>query len=138
MIRIFNTINLTRNAGAFFPSIHYVFGCWYRPDEITRRAGVFYIAAAIGTASTGFVASGVYRGLDGALGRAGWRWMFIVGGLVTIPVALFGFLTFPGTPDGKKNVSVNSPQFPGYNGTEFSTPAQWQLRLKNRILTSTR
>lgn len=62
------------NPGAFFPSIHYVFGSWYRPDEITRRAGVFYVAAAIGTASTGFVAGGVFRGLNGALGRAGWRW----------------------------------------------------------------
>ncbi len=89
--------------GAFFPSIHYVFGCWYRPDEIARRAGIFYVAAAVGTASTGFVASGVYRGLDGALGRAGWRWMFIVGGVVTFPVAIFGLLTFPGSTDSKKS-----------------------------------
>jgi len=56
--------------GAFFPSIHYVFGSWYRPDEIARRAGIFYVAAAIGTASTGFVAAGVYDGLDGVLGHA--------------------------------------------------------------------
>lgn len=74
-----------------------------RPDEIARRAGVFYLAAAAGTASTGFVASGVYKGLDGAMGRAGWRWMFIIGGVVTFPVAIFGLLTFPGSTDSKKS-----------------------------------
>lgn len=90
-------------AGAFFPSIHYVFGCWYRPDEITRRAGIFYLAASAGSASTGFFAGGIYRGLDDVLGRAGWRWMFLIGGIVTFPVAIFGLLIFPGSPDGKKS-----------------------------------
>ncbi|EXJ79130.1 hypothetical protein A1O3_08631 [Capronia epimyces CBS 606.96] len=84
--------------GAFFPSIHYVFGSWYRPDEIARRAGLFYVSAAIGTFSTGFLAARIYADLDGAMGRAGWRWMFLVGGVVCLPVAIFGYITFPGTP----------------------------------------
>lgn len=99
------------NSGAFFPSIHYVFGSWYRPDEIARRAGVFYIAASIGTATTGFLAAGIFHGLDGSLGSAGWRWMFIIAGAVTFPIAIFGLLTFPGTPDSKKTWILTNDEF---------------------------
>ncbi|KIW09931.1 hypothetical protein PV08_11707 [Exophiala spinifera] len=74
----------------------------YRPDEIARRAGLFYLAAAIGTFSTGFLAARIFANLDGALGRAGWRWMFLIAGIVTLPVAIFGYITFPGTPDNPK------------------------------------
>jgi MFS family permease len=74
----------------------------YRPDEIARRAGLFYVAAAIGTCSTGFLAARIFANLDGALGRAGWRWMFLISGVVTLPVAIFGYITFPGTPDNPK------------------------------------
>jgi MFS family permease len=84
--------------GAFFPSIHYIFGSWYRPDEITRRSGLFYVAGSIGTISTGFITARIFADLDGALGRAAWRWMFLIGGVLTFPIALFGVLTFPGTP----------------------------------------
>ncbi|CAK7233930.1 hypothetical protein SCUCBS95973_008762 [Sporothrix curviconia] len=84
--------------GAFFPSINYIFGSWYRPDEISRRSGLFYVAGSVGTISTGFITARIYADLDGALGRAAWRWMFLIGGVVTLPIALFGVLTFPGTP----------------------------------------
>ncbi len=84
--------------GAFFPSIHYVFGSWYRPDEISRRSGIFYVAGSIGTISTGFICASIFQHMDGALGHAAWRWMFLIGGLVTFPIAFFGVLTFPGTP----------------------------------------
>jgi MFS family permease len=83
----------------FFTSIHYVLGSWYRSDELGRRAGIFYIATGVGTMTTGFLASGVVSNLDGVNGLAGWRWLFIVCAIITFPVAIFGFLVFPGTPD---------------------------------------
>lgn len=33
---------------------------------------------------------------------AGWRWLFIIDGIFTIPVALIGFLVFPGVPDSPR------------------------------------
>lgn len=36
--------------------------------------------------------------MDGLRGLTGWRWLFIVDGLITLPVALYGFLLFPDTP----------------------------------------
>lgn len=82
----------------------------YRPDEIARRAGLFYVAAAVGTFSTGFLAARIYADLDGVGGRAGWRWMFIIAGVVTLPVAIFGYITFPGTPDNPKRWLFNDAE----------------------------
>lgn len=36
--------------------------------------------------------------MDGLRGLSGWRWLFIIDGIVTLPVALYGFLLFPDTP----------------------------------------
>jgi len=84
--------------GAFFPTMNYIFGSWYRPDEIARRTGVFYIAGSIGTISNSFIAARISQDLDGVLGRPAWRWMFLISGMVAFPIAIAGVLTFPGTP----------------------------------------
>ncbi|EPE02585.1 mfs transporter [Ophiostoma piceae UAMH 11346] len=84
---------------SFFTSIHYVLGSWYRTDELGRRAGIFYVATCLGTMTTGFLASGIIRHLDGAHGLAGWRWLYIVCSVLTLPIGIFGFVFFPSTPD---------------------------------------
>lgn len=88
--------------GPFFCSIHYVLGSWYRPDEIVRRAGIFYMSSGAGTISTGLLAARIYQDLDGTLGHAGWRWMFLIGSLCTFPIALWGAVFFPGALRDKK------------------------------------
>jgi len=87
----------------YFTSIHYVLGSWYRSDELGRRAGIFYISTGLGLMSTGFMASGVVRHLDGVNGLPGWRWLFIVCAISTFPVAIIGFIFFPSTPDKTKS-----------------------------------
>ena len=82
--------------GGFFCTIHYCLGSWYRPDELVRRAGIFYMSSGVGTVSTGVLAARIYRNLDGALGHAGWRWMFMIGALCTFPIAAWGAIFFPG------------------------------------------
>lgn len=82
--------------GGFFCTIHYCLGSWYRPDELVRRAGIFYMSSGVGTVSTGVLAARIHRNLDGALGHAGWRWMFMIGALCTFPIALWGAIFFPG------------------------------------------
>lgn len=39
---------------------------------------------------------------DGKSGMAGWRWLFIIDFLVTIPIALYVFILFPDTPETTK------------------------------------
>lgn len=53
--------------------------------------------------TTGLLSARIYQSLDGALGHAGWRWMYIVASAMTFPIAAWGFASFPGTPkDGRR------------------------------------
>ncbi|KAF2804731.1 MFS general substrate transporter [Mytilinidion resinicola] len=84
---------------AFFPAMHFIFGSWYRGDEIARRGGVFYVGLTLGTMTAGFIQAGASAKLDGLHGLAGWRWMYIICAIITIPIGLLGLVVLPGTPD---------------------------------------
>ncbi|KAJ5777357.1 hypothetical protein N7520_000603 [Penicillium odoratum] len=87
----------------FYPGIHYLLGSWYTPREIGKRAMIFWLAGSIGTIFSGFLQAAAYTNLDGVDGRAGWRWLFIIDGIITLPLALAGYLFFPNLPQsGKK------------------------------------
>ncbi|KAE8414337.1 major facilitator superfamily domain-containing protein [Aspergillus pseudocaelatus] len=87
----------------FYPGIHYLLGSWYTPREIGKRAMVFWLAGSIGTLFSGFLQAAAYTNLNGVHGHAGWRWLFIIDGIITLPLAVAGFLFFPNLPqDGKK------------------------------------
>lgn len=83
----------------FFPIVHYLFGSWYRGDEIGRRGGVFYVGLSLGTLTAGFIQAGASSRLDGVHGLEGWRWMYIICAIITIPVGVLGYFILPGTPD---------------------------------------
>ena len=84
---------------AFFPAMHYVFGAWYRGNEIARRGGVFYLGLTLGTLTAGLIQAGASSSLDGVNGLEGWRWMYIICSIITIPVGILGYFVIPGTPD---------------------------------------
>ncbi|KAF7562606.1 hypothetical protein G7046_g1512 [Stylonectria norvegica] len=84
---------------AFFPAMHYIFGAWYRGDEIARRGGVFYVGLTLGTLTAGLIQAGASARLDGVNGLAGWRWMYIICSLITIPIGILGYVVLPGTPE---------------------------------------
>lgn len=84
---------------SFFPAMHYVFGSWYRGHEIARRGGIFYTGLALGTLTAGLIQSGASHRLEGVHGLEGWRWMYIICALITIPVGILGYFLLPGTVD---------------------------------------
>lgn len=47
---------------------------------------------------SGYLQAGVYTGLDGRYGLAGWRWLFIMCGVINVPGALWGFVAVPDSP----------------------------------------
>ncbi|PNY29648.1 Pantothenate transporter liz1 [Tolypocladium capitatum] len=81
-----------------FVGTHYVLGAWYTERELGKRSGIFTSSGLAGTMIGGFIQTGIYRSMNGRNGLSGWRWLFIVDGLLTIPVALYGFFLFPNTP----------------------------------------
>jgi MFS family permease len=51
---------------------------------------------------SGYLQAAAYTNLSGVGGMPGWRWLFIIDGIFTIPVALLGFAIFPGIPDSPR------------------------------------
>ncbi|RCI13403.1 hypothetical protein L249_5582 [Ophiocordyceps polyrhachis-furcata BCC 54312] len=81
-----------------FVGTHLILGAWYKRHELGIRSGIFTASGLAGTMIGGFVQTGIHARLDGRRGLAGWRWLFIVDGLLTLPVAAYGFVLFPDTP----------------------------------------
>jgi len=81
-----------------FVGTHYILGSWYKPGELGKRSGIFTSSGLVGTLFSGILQAAVYRSLNGHTGRSGWRWLFIIDGIITLPIAFYGFLVFPGVP----------------------------------------
>ncbi|CAK7568409.1 MAG: hypothetical protein SEPTF4163_006397 [Sporothrix epigloea] len=81
-----------------FVGTHYILGAWYTERELGKRSGIFTSSGLAGTLIGGFIQTGIHKSLNGRNGLAGWRWLFIIDGLLTIPVALYGIFFFPDTP----------------------------------------
>ncbi|KAI0722253.1 MFS general substrate transporter [Cerioporus squamosus] len=85
-----------------FVGTHYILGSWYKPGELGKRSGIFTSSGLIGTLFSGLLQAAVYTNLNGVSGRSGWRWLFIIDGVITMPIALYGFLMFPDVPTTTK------------------------------------
>ncbi|OCK76330.1 MFS general substrate transporter [Lepidopterella palustris CBS 459.81] len=92
---------------AFIPGIHYIFGSWYRGHEVARRGGVFYVVLTLGTLTAGLIQAGASARLNGVHGPAGWRWMYIICSVITIPISILGIFILPGTPDQLNKTFLN-------------------------------
>ncbi|KAJ4475442.1 major facilitator superfamily domain-containing protein [Lentinula lateritia] len=86
----------------FYPAMQYVIGSWYKTDELGKRACIFHVASAIGPMFSGFLQTAAYNGLNEVHGLAGWKWLFIIDGIITIPIALLGFLVMPDLPNNTR------------------------------------
>ncbi|KAK3390680.1 pantothenate transporter liz1 [Podospora didyma] len=80
------------------PGVLFVLSCWYKPGEFAKRLSAFVTASMVGGALGGLVAGGVTRGLEGAHGIRGWRWLFLVEGVFTIGFAIISTSILPDYP----------------------------------------
>ncbi|KAH7084443.1 major facilitator superfamily domain-containing protein [Paraphoma chrysanthemicola] len=84
----------------FSPAVFHIFSMWYRKSEQTKRFLVFWLAGILGSAFGGILAGAIANGLDGAHGIPGWRWLFLIEGVITCGVALLAplvLLDYPAT-----------------------------------------
>ncbi|KAF9883893.1 hypothetical protein FE257_002687 [Aspergillus nanangensis] len=70
----------------FFPGAVWLVSQWYLPHETQTRVALFYTASALSGAFSGLLAFGLTK-MDGIGGYAGWRWIFIIEGAVTVLLA---------------------------------------------------
>ncbi|KAI5369235.1 putative major facilitator superfamily, MFS transporter superfamily [Septoria linicola] len=116
----------------FFPGCAYLLSCWYPRYELQKRYAVFYLIGSLSSAFSGVLAYGFSKmaGLgnlgpdygqhygptkanptapSGIMsGISGWRWIFIMQGLITCAVAVIGAFTIADFPEkaSKKSKSL--------------------------------
>ncbi|KAL2844577.1 major facilitator superfamily domain-containing protein [Aspergillus pseudoustus] len=85
--------------GVAWPGYFTIISQWYLPHEIGLRMSLFNIAQPVGAMISGAMQGALATTMNGTLGRAGWRWAFIINGICTIFVALLAFFILPGYPE---------------------------------------
>ncbi|KAI1497915.1 major facilitator superfamily domain-containing protein [Biscogniauxia marginata] len=72
---------------------------WYTPKELGKRLAIFGVSGVAGNMFLGILQAALYRNLNGVHGLAGWQWLFIVSGVITIVWGVLGFLVIPDSPN---------------------------------------
>ncbi|KAH7024343.1 major facilitator superfamily domain-containing protein [Microdochium trichocladiopsis] len=73
----------------FFPGVMYIMSAWYKRSEIGKRFSLFFTALCFAGAVSGLISGAVISGLEGKHGMQGWRWLFLIEGVITV---FFGFV----------------------------------------------
>lgn len=82
----------------FYPGAIYMISQFYTRKESATRMAVFYTGNLLASSFSGLIAAGVFARLDGAHGMQGWKWLFLIQGVVTVAVAIIAFFTLPNAP----------------------------------------
>lgn len=106
----------------YYPGMQYITGSFYQPHELAKRAVIFHTAGTLGSIFSGALQGSIYRTLNGHAGYAGWRWLFCIIGLISLPIAFLSWLFLP--------------QLPGQKG--WGTGPTWWLSAKDLDLINAR
>lgn len=81
----------------FFPGAIYLCSYWYMPKDMSARVSYFYCASALSGAFSGLLAAAIAN-MDGVGGYEGWRWIFLLEGIVTVVMGVACFFFLIDTP----------------------------------------
>ncbi|KAF5018232.1 hypothetical protein F66182_9795 [Fusarium sp. NRRL 66182] len=93
-----------------FPGAFYLIGMWYRRNEAQRRYSFFFNSTTLAGAFGGLLAAAIGK-MDGLRGYAGWRWIFILEGGLTVFVSLFFYFLLPDFPEQAKWLSPEEKHY---------------------------
>lgn len=101
-----------------YSGTQYIIGSWYKGSEAGKRIGLFQASGMVGTMFAGIMMTAIWNTMNGLGGLPGWKWVstrqitlnelrltgaglqsFIINGIITLPVAVFGFVFFPDLPE---------------------------------------
>ena len=93
----------------FYPGALYVLSLFYTRKEIATRMSILYTGALAATAVAGLIAIGIFE-MSGIGGITGWRWLFIIQGVLTFVVAVAAGFILPDEPLKTKWLSPTQRQ----------------------------
>lgn len=86
----------------YYPGAVYILSVFYTRKEVATRIAILYTGNILATAFAGLIAAGIFHGMSGLAGIAGWKWLFILQGAVTFVIAIIGFFLLPDFPHNTK------------------------------------
>ncbi|EPT03670.1 hypothetical protein FOMPIDRAFT_1115826 [Fomitopsis schrenkii] len=96
--------------GGLLPGIVLYLSTLYKRHELQTRVGIFYASASLSGAFGGLLATAIEK-MDGVGNLAGWRWIFILEGLITIVFAGIAWGFLPADLGSAKFFSEEERQF---------------------------
>lgn len=85
---------LTSSQGGFIPDLVLWLSYFYTSRELPIRLSFFWTALSVTSIIAAFFAFGIFH-LEGHLGIAGWRWLFLLEGLLTLIIGVTSFFLMP-------------------------------------------
>jgi MFS family permease len=85
---------LTDEQGGFIPDLVLWLSYFYTSRELPIRLSFFWTALSITTIVTSLLAFGIFH-MHGVAGIAGWRWLFLLEGLITFLIGVASFFLMP-------------------------------------------
>ncbi|KAI0835217.1 MFS general substrate transporter [Hypoxylon sp. FL0890] len=83
--------------GGFIPECVLYLSYFYKHHELTIRLGFFWTGMFLADIVAAIVAFGLLH-MRGVEGRSGWRWLFLIEGLITGTVGVLSFVMMPPGP----------------------------------------
>jgi MFS family permease len=106
---------------------------WYARHEAQFRQALFFSAASVAGAFSGLLAFGIAH-MDGVGGLAGWRWIFILEGILTVLVAIAAYFTLFDFPETATFLTEEERAFAvyrlKYQGQSEEVDEQGSIRVK--------
>ncbi|TFK28547.1 allantoate permease [Coprinopsis marcescibilis] len=87
--------------GGFIPDLILYLSYFYTKNELPIRLSIFWMSMHVCSILASFLAFGVLR-MRGILGKEGWRWLFLIEGLITLLIGIATFFKMPPGPTQTK------------------------------------
>lgn len=87
--------------GGFIPDLILYLSYFYTKTELPVRLALFWMSLNLCSIVASFLAYGTLH-MDGVAGIAGWRWLFMIEGLLTLFIGFFTFFRMPPSPTQTK------------------------------------
>ncbi|PYH91644.1 MFS general substrate transporter [Aspergillus ellipticus CBS 707.79] len=93
-----------------FPGCFYLLGMWYKRSEAQKRFSFFFSSTTLAGAFGGLLASGLGK-MNGIRGLSGWRWVFIIEGIITCLVGITCYFLLTDFPEDAHWLSTDEREF---------------------------